>query len=235
MSSENDASILPETVVSQSEANAEAVATAEAVTEPLVSPVSVPSSARLENVQSAYEEESKGDRAGQESVQLVTPLSGQPPALPVRPSIVGKPSVQTDSSISLQCTVCAQLQGESDKLALSIQDLVQANELSMLNIIQICLSLMTMAEQIPYTTGPQRKQIVLQAVATYLQKTGGDLNLVNLLPPFIDSAIALEKGDTRIATEEAVVGCFGCLTFCSKKNSRKSSEKKSKCGSQGKK
>jgi hypothetical protein len=140
--------------------------------------------------------------------------------------------------MSLQCAVCAQLQGESDKLALSIQELVGGEELSMLNIIEICLSLMTMAEQIPSTTGPQRKQIVLQAVTTYLQKTGGDPNLVNLLPPFIDAAIALEKGDTQIATQDAVVGCLGCLTFCSAKKAKKADGKKAdakkvpKCGSQ---
>jgi len=222
MSSENDASLVPETIVSQSE---EVVAAS--VTDPLVSPVSVPSSARLEVIQSAYQQ---GDRAGQESVQLVQPpaLASKPPALPIRPSIIGQspalagqpPAGQTASSMSLQCAICDQLQGESDKLALSIQELVQGEELSMLNIIQICLSLMTMAEKVPHTTGPQRKQIVLQAVSTYLDKTGGDPNLVNLLPPFIDAAIALEKGDTQIATQDAVVGCFGCLTFCSEKNSK---------------
>jgi len=245
MSSEND--VVPETVVSQSEQQPEAVAevVAEAVTEPLVSPISVPSSARLEVVKSAYEQDSQGERAGQESVQLIQPaLVGQPPPLPLRPSIVGQPPAgQTASSMSLQCAVCSQLQGESDKLVLSIQELVGGEELSMLNIIEICLSLMTMAEQIPSTTGPQRKQIVLQAVTTYLQKTGGDPNLVNLLPPFIDAAIALEKGDTQIATQEAVVGCLGCLTFCSAKKAKKADAKKAdakkadskkapKCGSQ---
>jgi hypothetical protein len=191
MSSENDASILPETVVSQSEANGDPVASNEAVTQPLVSPVSVPSSARLENVQSAY---AKSER-------VVT---------------------QTASAIALQCAVCSQLQSETDKLVIGIEDLVQGGQLTMLNIIDICLSLMTMAENIHETTGPQRKQIVLQSVTMYLQKSGGDANLVNLLPPFIDAAIALEKGDTRIATQEAVTGCMGCLGFCLSKGSKRS-------------
>jgi len=189
MSSENDASILPETVVSQSEANGDQVASNEAVTQPLVSPVSVPSSARLENVQCAY---AKSER-------VVT---------------------QTASAIALQCSVCSQLQSETDKLAIGIEDLVQGGQLTMLNIIEICLSLMTMAEKIQDTTGPQRKQIVLQAVTMYLQKTGGDPNLVNLLPPFIDAAIALEKGETQIATQQAVTGCMGCLGFCLSKGSK---------------
>ena len=89
---------------------------------------------------------------------------------------------------------------------------------------------MTMAEKIQDTTGPQRKQIVLQAVTMYLQKTDGDPNLVNLLPPFIDAAIALEKGNTQIATQEAVSGCMGCLGFCFSKGFK--GGKKSKCGSQ---
>ena len=189
MSSENDASILPETVVSQSDANAEPVESKETVTEPLVSPVSVPSSARLENVQSAY---AKSER-------VVT---------------------QTASAIALQCSVCSQLQSETDKLTICIEHLVRGGQLTMLNIIDICLSLMTIAESIQDTTGPQRKQIVLQAVTMYLQKSGGEANLVNLLPPFIDAAIALEKGDTHIATQEVVSGCMGCLSFCLSKGSK---------------
>lgn len=217
MSSENDASILPETVVSQSDANADQVPTAEAVTEPLVSPVSVPSSARLESVQYAYlkepalvgKEPATDSKAGQESVNLSQP-----------------PKQQTASAIALQCAVCSQLQSETDKLVVSMEDLVKGGELTMLNIIEICLSLMTMAENIKHTTGPQRKQIVLQAVTMYLEKRGGDPNLVNLLPPFIDAAIALEKGDTQIATQEAVSGCMGCLGFCFSKGHKGSKSAK---------
>lgn len=221
MSSENDGSIIPETVVSQSEAPVEPVAepvaevsaepVAEAVTVRLVSPVSVPSSARLSSVQSAY--------AKNIAVECET-----------GPVTVKS---QSPSTLALQCAVCVKLQEEADKLVSAIERLVQGGQLTMLNIIEICLSLMTMAEQIPNSTGPQRKQMVLQAVTTYLEKSGGDCNLVNLLPPFIDAAIALEKGDTQIAAEEAVVGCMGCLGFWSAKNSKNSKKgKKSKCGSE---
>jgi len=192
MSSENDTCIVAETVVSASEPST-AVGSAEAVNEPLVSPVSVPSSARLTSVQSAYARVSTG---------------------------------------SLQCSTCVHLQGEGDKLVMSIEELAQGEQLTMLNIIEICLSLMATAETIPNSTGQQRKQLVLQAIGVYLQKTGGDPSLVNLLPPFIDSAVALERGDLTIATKQAAVGCLGCFGFwsrkgCKKKNSERSSEKNS--------
>lgn len=194
MSSENDTSIAPETVVSGAEASSELAtqASSEVVTTPLVSPVNVPSSARLTSVQSAY---ARGAVAA------------------------------SGSTGSLQCSTCVQLQDEGDKLVMSIEELVQGGQLTMLNIIEICLSLMTTAETIPNATGQQRKQLVLQAISVYLQKSGGDASLVNLLPPFIDSAIALEKGDVSIATQQAAVGCLGCLGFWTRKGVKKGSQK----------
>jgi hypothetical protein len=87
---------------------------------------------------------------------------------------------------------------------------------------------MITAEQFPNVVGSQRKNMILQAVTLYLEKTNGDSELVNLLPPFIDAAVDLEKGNTKIAAEEAITGCIGCLSFLSLKLNKKNKTKKIK-------
>ena len=87
---------------------------------------------------------------------------------------------------------------------------------------------MITAERFPNLVGSQRKNMILQAVTLYLEKTNGDSSLVNLLPPFIDAAVDLEKGNTKIATEHAVNGCIGCLSFLSVKLNKKNKTKKNK-------
>ena len=87
---------------------------------------------------------------------------------------------------------------------------------------------MITVEQFPNLVGSQRKNMILQAVTLYLEKTNGDSSLVNLLPPFIDAAVDLEKGNTKIATEHAVNGCIGCLSFLSLKLNKKNKTKKNK-------
>jgi hypothetical protein len=94
----------------------------------------------------------------------------------------------------------------------NIEDAIHG-DISAMNIFSITLNLMQLVEKYPKLTGPQKKALVIQALDNVIKKHGADQSLLALIPPFIDSAISIDKGKVTINVEEAA---SGCLSFCCK-------------------
>jgi hypothetical protein len=96
------------------------------------------------------------------------------------------------------------------------------------NILYVCVDAMKIAEDTKLT-GADKKDLVLTGIAMLLDKNGGDKNLLDIIPDFIDLAVSLSKGEINIKKiETAVCGCLGICSnfFCKKKPTEPSKDVK---------
>ena len=110
-----------------------------------------------------------------------------------------------------------QIEKNVEKLISEITTLVGGEQISLVNILSICINLMQIVEKYPNLKGPQKKDLVIKALGIYISKNEGDISVLSLIPSFIDTAINLEKGRLEISiSPEQVVGCCKLFSFCSK-------------------
>jgi hypothetical protein len=116
-----------------------------------------------------------------------------------------------NNKMEVKCQNCTGMDAYVNRLVQNIELSVKDEGLSLLNIVSVCIDLMRIAETFSEVPGFKKKEIVIQAITLFVQKNNGDDTIIVMLPSFIDAAIALEKGNTKIAVAQVASGC--CLGF----------------------
>lgn len=97
------------------------------------------------------------------------------------------------------------------QLAQNVEESTKDVGLSLLNIVSVCLNAMRVAETFPGVPGIKKKELVIQSITAFARKNGNDETMITMLPSFIDAAVALERGDAKIAAANVAAGC--CMGF----------------------
>lgn len=96
-------------------------------------------------------------------------------------------------------------------LSENITKFLKGDRLNVLNVMFVVTGLMQLAEKYSHLSGPQKKELVLQALQKYLdQNPSHDISLP-MIPGFIDASVAIDKGEIKI---KLPTSCFG---LCCKK------------------
>ena len=112
------------------------------------------------------------------------------------------------------CPSCLLLTTQTAQLVQAIENSVGVGGLSVINIFCVCIDLMRIVETFSTLTGAQKKAMVIQALTTFVQSTGGDAELLAVIPSFIDAGIDLANG-TLTLKEAEQVGTNCCSGICS--------------------
>lgn len=88
------------------------------------------------------------------------------------------------------------------------------------NILEICVKLMQEIELCISLTGSEKKKIVIYVLTQFSIEYNCDTSLINMIPSFIDSVIAIENGTITIKQVEniAINCCFGLWNTSKNKN-----------------
>ena len=109
-----------------------------------------------------------------------------------------------------------------DQLTADAKKIIQTEQITTLNVLSICISLMQITERYKGITGEQKKKIVLRVISNYLSEQNGDQSLLGILPDFINTAVSLDKGQVTISMSvDELTSC--CLGLC--KSLKKQQEK----------
>jgi hypothetical protein len=84
------------------------------------------------------------------------------------------------------------------------------------NIGSICIQLMQESESFNEMSGPERKEIVLQVISSFIKESIEDDDEERILliiaeytlPPIIDAFIALDKNEMKIHAKKCAKRCF---------------------------
>ena len=114
---------------------------------------------------------------------------------------------------NLKCENCNYLNREVSRLLTSLETLNNREPITEFNILQTCINMMRIVEQIENLNGFQKKNIVLETINLYMKNTNSDLSLLKIIPNFIDSAISLERGTLTIGNivDIGTTCCFGLM------------------------
>lgn len=82
-----------------------------------------------------------------------------------------------------------------------LENFIGEGNITIINILNICVTAMQKVEKFNKLSGPDKKQIVLGAISQLIKNKGGDDNLTTLLPSFIDTSISIEKGELNISID----------------------------------
>lgn len=101
-----------------------------------------------------------------------------------------------------------------------LENMLDGQGLTTLNIAMICLQLMQMVERYPRLKGSQKKELVTHVLRHYLEKHDGDLLLLDFLDGFIDTSVQLDRGELVIKADlaEAAACCCGLLALGAKRS-----------------
>ncbi len=104
-------------------------------------------------------------------------------------------------------------------LLVEMENMVNGTQLTSINILTIAISVMQLIEKNKEIKGAQKKAIVVKVFELYFAKHGGDTNVLALLPPFIDMAVSLDRGELTITItpEKLVACCYGIKPTKNKK------------------
>ena len=97
----------------------------------------------------------------------------------------------------------------SEKIVENLVETIQKTingEITIINILSICLDLMRLVVKIPNLKGSEKKDLVLRSLNLLLVKTNSDSKLIQIIPYFIDKCIDIEKGSIRISVPQSC--CF---------------------------
>lgn len=105
----------------------------------------------------------------------------------------------------------------------NLEEIIGENQITVLNVISLCINSMQFVEKIPELSGQEKKNIVIESLKRLIAKMNCDTSILALIPDFIDTAVKIEKGAVKISLDaEDVIGC--CSAICgsaSKTQSRK--------------
>ena len=103
-----------------------------------------------------------------------------------------------------------------------LEEILNGDQITVLNILSLCINAMQSVEKIPKLPSKQKKQIVLDVITKLVQQTGSDNSILTMIPHFIDTAISLDKGELQISiTQKEVIGCCaGIFNFLNKPNKK---------------
>ena len=93
-----------------------------------------------------------------------------------------------------------------------IHDLACCEQITSINVLSICISLMQLVERSPNMNGEQKKALVVRALTKILTSQNGDLSLLNIIPSYIDKVVSLNNGEIVINVEKMVECCFGLFS-----------------------
>ena len=140
------------------------------------------------------------------------PNQPQPPVVnPVPPVVVPivAPAVVIDPSVVL-------VSQNIDKAVQLLNKLFVDEDLSVGNIMSLCINVMQLVETFPGLTGEQKKHTVLQAMSRFLESKGGAVAFLAILPDFIDRIVSVNNGDISLDVTPAKVMtcCSGVWSKC---------------------
>jgi hypothetical protein len=101
-----------------------------------------------------------------------------------------------------------------NKLLDTIKNTLNSEPLSFMNVVVVCFKLMQIVESFSGVTGENKKQMVIQALDTFVKNSGGDENMLQVIPSFIESAVNLANGKLTLSEVEEV-GTKCCFGICS--------------------
>lgn len=91
-----------------------------------------------------------------------------------------------------------------------VDSMIDGNKPNRHNLIKLTVNLMKFVEKYPDIHGVEKKQLVIAVLERYLEKTGVDKAIIQLIPSFIDMAVALSKKEVVIKmVEEVSATCCG--------------------------
>jgi hypothetical protein len=124
-------------------------------------------------------------------------------------------SVKAGSCISvlknIKCNHCAKIENNVNDMVKSLKDMLKGENINMLNIVGVCLDMMKIVSKLDDVTEEQRKEMVVQVLTIYLHENDGDVTLVEMVPSFMDAAVAISEGKVKVAVENVQKGCFAWL------------------------
>ena len=97
-----------------------------------------------------------------------------------------------------------------DKLTDFVLGIIGGSELSSLNLLGVCVSLMQVVEKYPKLQGVQKKDLVVRTLQRVIEKNGGSVDILALVPSFIDLAVSIDRKKVKIAVEQGCFKIFGC-------------------------
>lgn len=102
-----------------------------------------------------------------------------------------------------------------NQLVIAAEAVLGDDQVTVLNILTLCVNLMQIVEKYTRLKGAQKKELVIKALETLVLKKGGNnTNLMALIPSFIDNAVSISNGQLRISVKPedntgCCVGLFG--------------------------
>lgn len=99
-----------------------------------------------------------------------------------------------------------------DRVVEQIESAIKNEKISVMNILTVCISAMQIVETFPNLKGEQKKEVVLKAVENILKRQEGDVQILSILPSFIDKAVSLDKGVVTISLDTK--NLTSCCGFC---------------------
>lgn len=91
-----------------------------------------------------------------------------------------------------------------------INEYIGNGSITIVNILSVCLYTMKCIESYRNLSGNEKKNIVIECLRNTILQKNGDVNILEILPSFIDTSIGIEKGDIQINIKPEKC----CLTLC---------------------
>lgn len=96
---------------------------------------------------------------------------------------------------------------EVENVADQIEKMIGDKNVDAASIMSICISAMQLVERMKDLKGEQKKTLVLDSLSKVIEKKGGDLAILAVIPQFIDSCISIEKGQIRFKLNTGLFSC----------------------------
>ena len=125
----------------------------------------------------------------------------------------------SDSKKLVKPDITIELPGSDivDELYNSLSELVNSNELTTENVVQIAFNLMQIVETYPDLNGQQKKALVLHVLKRFVRENmDGDeeralLTFIDLfLSTVIDTLVSVDKKEIAIKIKKGLKECFSC-------------------------
>jgi hypothetical protein len=119
------------------------------------------------------------------------------------------------SEINLKIKKEANFPEYAEKLYLELEEMIKNRNITTVNIVNICLSLMMIVETFPNLNGPKKKLIVLETLEKLVKQQIEDKNeadslilIIKLtLPSVIDTFVGLDKNKIKIQSKKLFYNC----------------------------
>lgn len=86
------------------------------------------------------------------------------------------------------------------------------SEITVSNVLSVCVSLMQLVERYPKLKGSEKKDLVIRAIQLLIEKKGGDMSIMGMVPFFIDKAIAISNGELSIDVKSSCSDMLCCIS-----------------------